>query len=914
MFTIRSFLVSLGLFLLTVSTLGAGPVFRDGRPLLTLKTEHFTFIFPPQSQAAAELLTGEAEELYAEVAAKLGVPTNLHIPVVLTPDTDDLNGYFTSIPSIRIVLYEAPISPNSGFALFRDTLKKLFLHELVHAVSLMQTEGLGSFLVALLGDALYPAMYWTPANFVEGVTVSFESADGFGRANDAAFASVLQQAIVENRWPTFTETAGATTGYPSGSFYSWGGWFSRYLQDTYGLEKYAELFHAFGRAGGLEDFLWFQGAFRTAYGRSLAEAWEDFRLWMQPRQALRVDLKPVDDGPGYIVATAAWGEKLYWSDYRGLWTRRDGKPVLLTELGKYANRLAVSPDGRRLLISRSEADGALSTAVLTEWDLEAGRPTGKVFPAHLVEASYLGEGLVACRVHGYTMDLVALEGGVETVLLAGTERLVPAAPTAFDDGRVSFLLQRDGQQELAFVDPATRAVSIVEGAGLQGIRQISSDGQRVWFAWDNDRTFLKLGVLERDQITTYPAVSGGVQYPVAAGGKVYAVSGQAQGHRLMELPDLPATSVPVTQVPLGPDELARPSAYDRLPQQRAEAYSPWLWALVPQFRYPTFVLNPHATDLSDVANLVRGAGVGTTASDPTETLALATSAAWLWTSNFAEWNLDLTSTAGSVDWSFSAFDRLVGYPERGEDVRKTGTRVSVVDTWYGVSDTLSWMADVGALLAASGPANGAAYRFASPRVAVPFGVQAIYQNLRPVDFSGEQWGFQTQTAWNGVDLAGLGGAGLSVILPFWRTSATVSGVAVTNGALTLGTAGPLPSDGSLWLGDVPYQVSPALVRSNLASTWLVQGDVNFGFSVPIRRDLPGIGFANSLDLQSGYQGLWLDGRYLDNLYTRIALNFRSGAVPILLRAPLAVGVRLDQALAGPSAGPVLSLDVGGAFY
>lgn len=899
-------LVVLSFLFLSVWGVGAGPVFRYSHKLLTLKTDHFTFIFPQESQPEAEYLASIAEDLYADVASKLQVPTNLHLPVVLSPDTDDINGYFTSVPSLRIVLYQAPLSPNSGFAILGDTPKKLFLHELTHAVSLSQTDGFGAFLVALFGDAVRLGMYYTPAAFVEGVTVSFESLDGLGRANDAAFASVIQQAIVEDRWPTFTEATGAWAGYPGGIHYIYGSWFSRYLQETEGMEKYAALFEAFGRAQGLDDFLWIPGTFRKVYGRSLTEAWEGFRQWMALKVPVRTDLRPVDDGPGRISATAGRGDAVYWSDFRGLWTLEGGRPVFLTELGRYANKLAVSPDGSRLLISRSEVDGSLSTAVLTEWDVAQRRPTGRAWPQHLAEAAFWRDGIVACRIRGYTMDLVSVGPDGERVLVTGTDRWVPSAPTPLADGRIAFLLQNEGVQRLGFLAPDTGEVSVVTDSGLDGIRQLGSDGQRLWFSWDNDRTFLKLGALDGDRLTVYPPVSGGVQFPVGAAGRVYYVGSQARGQRLMELPDLPSEtrSFQLTRLEL-PGASGRETA--RLPEARP--YQPWLWTLLPQWRYPTLVLNPFAQGL----DLIRGAGIGTWSTDPAEMVSVSTGVEWIWTKEFAQWNLGLSTTVLPVDVGASAYDRLAPHLSRGHDVRQTGMNLWVADQWTGVTTSLGWELDAGTLLATEAGAAVTAF---------PLGLSLGLEDTRPVGFEGEKWGYGLGTSWYRVEgsSAGRGGvvsADATVYLPFWRTQATFTGVGVTDGRLSLGTSGPLPDDGSLWLGSSGYAVSPLYEgKSDLSASRLFQGDVNFGFSLPIRRDLPAGAYAHSLDLQSGYQGFWLGNSYLDNVYSRLVLNFRTSAVPRMLSLPLALGLRIDFGGLAPDSArsPRLSLDVGEAFY
>lgn len=861
--------------------LSGAPVYRSNPALFQIETGHFTVIFPSSARESAEALAGWAEEVYAEVAGRLEVPTNLHLPVVISPDTDELNGFFTPFPSMRIVLYQAPLSPNSGFAFYRDTLRKLFLHELTHAVSLMQTDGWGTFLSAVFGDIAHPGEFYTPGVFIEGVTVSFESADGFGRAADAAYAEVLQQAALEDRWPSLLEASGAWSGYPQGMIYQWGGWFSRYLQETYGGPAYAALFRSFGRGDRLEDFLWFPGAFRQAYGRSLDRVWEEFRVWMLASTPVRVDTVTVDDGPGTITATAAWRGRVYWADFRGVWERRDAENRFVTEEGRYASRLAVSADGTRLLISRFDPVGDLSTAVVVEWDLVAGRRMGRTVPHPLMEASYRGEGLVACRPDGYGFDLVAVEGGRTTVLFDGRHRLVPSQPTAMDDGRISFLLQDEGRRSLAFLDPVTGRTTVVD-TGLGGIRQIFSDGKSIWFAWDEDQTFLKLGVLEGERLKVYPPTAGGIHFPVPGSDGVYASALSARGHRLVRLPDLPVTETAAGERPYAPGPPDEPRT---APEVRS--FEPWLAALVPQTRVPLPAVNPHATGLGD---LFRGVGFATWSSDPTGSVALSTQLSWVVPRGMVDGSVTAESYLGPVAWSFQAFDRLVPDPLRDFDARQSGGLLGLSGVWQGIRETAEWSTKAGA--SRSSQPDGF-------RASLPLAATLNWQSTHPVGTEGERWGLGASGAWNAVlepaasaVPLGVGQAGLRVLLPFLRTTASLSGASVVSGPVSLGSQGPRPEDGSVWLGEGDFAGIPT-ADAEATARRLVSADVNLGVSLPLRRPLPGIGYASSLDLKTGYGAVWVARSFGDSWYSVASLVFRWNGVPAVLSAPLSLDLRVD---------------------
>ena len=79
-----------------------------------------------------------------------------------------------------------------------------------------------------------------PLSFMEGVTVSFGSPGGEGRLADPAALQLLAQDKLEGRFLSWKEAAGARDVYPGGrAHYLYGGFFARWLQRTFGMEKYS---------------------------------------------------------------------------------------------------------------------------------------------------------------------------------------------------------------------------------------------------------------------------------------------------------------------------------------------------------------------------------------------------------------------------------------------------------------------------------------------------------------------------------------------------------------------------------------------------------------------------------------------------------------------------------------------------
>ena len=154
-----------GLFLVCGSLVGAQTLVA-GHSLRVIATDHFDIIFPEESRPGAEYLAGIAEKHLEDITTLLGIPFDERIPVTLTPFTDQFNGYMSSFPYSHIVLYDAP--PDVEFVAYRNSLESLFVHELVHVVSLATRSSFFRKLNRLFGGWVMPAALSAPMFMVEG--------------------------------------------------------------------------------------------------------------------------------------------------------------------------------------------------------------------------------------------------------------------------------------------------------------------------------------------------------------------------------------------------------------------------------------------------------------------------------------------------------------------------------------------------------------------------------------------------------------------------------------------------------------------------------------------------------------------------------------------------------------------------
>ena len=223
------------LFLLFVLMLTSHTIAES---LYTLRSDHFEFIYPEESEETAIILYENAEALYEKATALLQADLDVFFPVYITPNTQQLNAYYTAAPYNRIVFFDTP-ADSFSLAVFSNTKLLVFYHELVHGLTMNMKNGFWNFLSTLFGDVYSPSyLYTSTLSFLEGATVSFESMDGEGRLNNGDSMAYLVQAKIENCFPSWKDASGPRDVFPKTQYaYLFGGAFNSYIQKKYGMEK-----------------------------------------------------------------------------------------------------------------------------------------------------------------------------------------------------------------------------------------------------------------------------------------------------------------------------------------------------------------------------------------------------------------------------------------------------------------------------------------------------------------------------------------------------------------------------------------------------------------------------------------------------------------------------------------------------
>ena len=242
----------------------------------TLQTEHFRVHFTPPLEEQARRAAVNAERAYIQLSRELVAPRG-PIDLVIADNVDYVNGYATSFPSNRIVVFAHPPTDVSGLRHYDDWNALILTHELAHVFHLDRARGIWKVGQAVFGrnPLLFPNAY-APSWVIEGIAVYFESRlTGTGRLESSEHSMIARAALREDRLPTLQELSPGTSRFPGGEVvYVYGSLLFDYLARTRGPGTIRDFVER--TSGSLLPFL-LTPTSRGAFGISFQTAWENWR-------------------------------------------------------------------------------------------------------------------------------------------------------------------------------------------------------------------------------------------------------------------------------------------------------------------------------------------------------------------------------------------------------------------------------------------------------------------------------------------------------------------------------------------------------------------------------------------------------------------------------------------------------------
>ncbi len=552
----KSFLIFFS-FLFAFTLFAYDGVMSGEKNLKVYKTQWFDIIYPESCVNSAALLAKNADKIYLEIAENYKSSPYFRMPVVLTSKVQQFNAYFSEAPYNHIVLYVT--RPSENMNVFSQELLSTFKHELTHAFTFNHKNGFWKSIGKVFGDPVSLGAIHITTGIAEGATLTSESLFGEGRLNDGFSLQMVRQAKIENKIPKYHDVQGARDFYPSGTAYYFNGSFHQWLQDTYGMEKYAQFWYR------LINFknITVQGAFKKVYKIKLKNAWNLFFDSVKvpdvvgnpvTAEIAKDFFAPNEFEFSYENGAGSANEHLT-SSKKGLvyWNRNSSGVFFVSSAQKLKDKIAPkklfsfpnieslsqSYDGRFIAVNYYDSASAAVLLKQAIYDTEnkawfhtknVSSSQSLVFYANgsyfLVDSFY--EDLRnSIRIFKLNMDsknkIQSLEFVTEIVL---QKNCVPFDFVDFGDGRFAFLLSKNLEYSVCLADSAGKIATCVKVPNPESsqknfaVRNLAKFGEGFAFSWATKDLLPRIGFFDlstNNFLFGTKDLSGGVHNPVDFG-------------------------------------------------------------------------------------------------------------------------------------------------------------------------------------------------------------------------------------------------------------------------------------------------------------------------------------------------------------------------------------------------------------
>jgi len=579
----RAQLIFLGILLTILTTHSASAYpFKPQEDYQTIRTEHFRITYPVEHRLSALQTAIIAEEYWPTLVARLKYRPHTPIDIILTDRTDLSNGSSMTTPLQVIRLFLAPPHTSDRLDYNDAYLRLLLIHELTHAVHTDEVRGVNKVIRCVFGRILSFA-YIQPIGLIEGIAVYHESVlTSMGRNRSPTTRMYMRMAALENRWPTLDQLTTFPRGWPgSATPYLWGGMFTQYLADRYGMDKLADYY--IKHAGQLWPFLFNHNA-RLIFQTHLSDLYDAWSINLKrefERERERIAAAGLTAATR-LTDTGFTHENPHWLDP---WTlvfteRNDYRAPRLLQLDirrSVPKRLAVTYTTRGLTIAD---DGAVIYAdthpgdrwrnYFDLWRKEPGRllPRRLTTDARLFDPSAVpaSDRILAVRQDGGMTQMVLFDVRTGTLTeLTGLEQFDGlaqfAAPAVHPGGRWAAVSvwHEDGNRDIFKVDLETGRFTRLTAHPARDIDPtFDPSGRYLLFA--SERTGIaNLFALDltTDELWQVTNTLGGAGMPAVdpTGARLAYIDYTAAGYDLYWLPFDPASWKPAPREPIASDAI-----------------------------------------------------------------------------------------------------------------------------------------------------------------------------------------------------------------------------------------------------------------------------------------------------------------------------------------------------------------------
>ena len=505
----RSALYSLLILVaLTVVCRNALARYNPGIHWRTASNNRITVYYPSGHEAFARRVLSLSREVHDDVDGFLVTDTGT-LAVVLHPQTDNFNGFYTPFPN-RISLYETPYYDLTYFGeTLDDLVDQVYTHEYTHFAHITMRRGWFGSLSRLLGRDGSLANALSPGWMIEGLPTLLETR--FTKGGRGRSTIFLDKTLLfgrdENPWDISAAGSNPLYGPPPSRIYNAGYFILDYLSRTYGDSAIAAV-AAYQSSHPLRGT---GGALKAVTGKSPHVIYREFLDEFTSRADSTADVS--------TCSGLTDGDTIYKDDLSGVeshyWTARntiiayingyDRKRSLVEISPETGDILHVVPTGRmyaipplrqtmndRLMfaepVPHALGGGDLDVNDLFLFDPVTEKRERLTENAHIfsVDISPDGKTVVAVQRDGMWMNLILMDAdGTNIRPLIDRDGLYWESPCWSPDGSdIAVTLKSGEYTDIVLVDPQSGEISLLFRCDMTGDADpaFSPDGRWIVFA------------------------------------------------------------------------------------------------------------------------------------------------------------------------------------------------------------------------------------------------------------------------------------------------------------------------------------------------------------------------------------------------------------------------------------------------